>query len=221
MTVTIQIRIKQVLPPPSQQNNNLSTSKSGATTTSNGNESVKSQGESATKAQGDEKANNPNQQKYMCEDSGGRWNSGKCQCMNGFQVDDEGKCVSKVVITAPDKSGGNNPNMLKNVVERDIEKINATTASLGAKIYVSGYPSRQVPGDLGWKLVDAYTDFNTRCSELGEEYSSRAVDDRATGFGEDLDLNMIVTDQTPFVLSECWCFTEGGYQKEGNKCIKK
>lgn len=123
--------------------------------------------------------------------------------------------------TAKPTNDENNPNMLKNVVERDIAAINATPASLGAKIYVSGYPARLVPGALGWKLVDAYTDFNNRCSELGEEYSYRAVDERATGFGEDLELDMIVTDQTPFVLSECWCFTEGGYKKEGNKCVKK
>ena len=115
----------------------------------------------------------------------------------------------------------NNPNMLKNVVERDIAAINATTAKLGAKIYVSGYPARLVPGDLGWELVDAYTDFNDRCSDLGEEYSSRPVDDRATGFGDELDLNTILTDTTPYALSECWCFTEAGYEKQGDKCVKK
>lgn len=42
----------------------------------------------------------------------------------------------------------NNPNMLKNVVERDIAAINATTAKLGAKIYISGYIASLVPGEL-------------------------------------------------------------------------
>lgn len=111
--------------------------------------------------------------------------------------------------------------MLKNVVERDIAAINATTAKLGAKIYVSGYPASLVPGVLGWELVDAYTDFNDRCGDLGEEYSSRPVDDRATGFGDELDLNTILTDTTPYALSECWCFTEEGYEKQGDKCVKK
>lgn len=113
------------------------------------------------------------------------------------------------------------PRMLKNIIKKDIENIKNTEARLGAKIYVSGYSVLRVPGDLGSELVDAYTDFNTRCSELGEGYSYRAVDERATGFGENLELDMIVTDQTPFVLSECWCFTERGYKKEGNKCVKK
>lgn len=38
--------------------------------------------------------------------------------------------------------------MLKNVVERDIAAINATTAKLDAKIYISGYIASLVPGEL-------------------------------------------------------------------------
>lgn len=117
---------------------------------------------------------------------------------------------------------GNNPNMLKNLVERDIAAINATTAKLGAKIYVSGYSSLDLPdGDLFNRLRDAYTDFNDRCSALGVEYSSKAIDARATSFGDELDLNTILTDTTQYVLSECWCFTEEGYEKQGDKCVKK
>lgn len=116
----------------------------------------------------------------------------------------------------------NNPNMLKNVVERDIAAINATTAKLGAKIYVSGYSSLDLPdGDLFNRLRDAYTDFNDRCSALGEEYSSRPIDARATNINNTLDLNTILTDTTQYALSECWCFTEYGYEKQGDKCVKK
>ena len=145
-----------------------------------------------------------------------------CTCNTGYENKDN-KCVPEQSTEHPKSanSDNNNPNMLKNVVERDIAAINATTAKLGAKIYVSGYPARLVPGDLGWELVDAYTDFNDRCSDLGEEYSSRPVDDRATGFGDELDLNTILTDTTPYALSECWCFTEAGYEKQGDKCVKR
>lgn len=196
--------------PPVNNNNDLTTGKPGTSASGQDNGS-------ATKT-------TTNVKKFRCEDSGGNWIGDKCQCMDGFNVDYEGKCfrlLDGIGITVPRKSDDNNPNMLKNVVERDIAAINATTAKLGAKIYVSGYPASLVPGVLGWELVDAYTDFNDRCGDLGEGYSFRPVDDRATGFGDELDLNTILTDTTPYALSECWCFTEEGYEKQGDKCVKK
>lgn len=196
-------------------NNDLSTDKSGTSASGQGNGS-------ATKP-----TTNVSQEtkKFKCKDSGGNWIGGKCQCMEGFNVDYEGKCfrlLDGISITAPRKSDDNNPNMLKNVVERDIAAINATTAKLGAKIYVSGYSSLDLPdGDLFNRLRDAYTDFNDRCSALGEEYSSRPIDARATNINNTLDLNTILTDTTQYALSECWCFTEDGYEKQGDKCVKK
>lgn len=88
-------------------NNDLSTDESGTSASGQGNGSV-------TKTT----TNVPQEtKKFKCEDSGGNWIGGKCQCMEGFNVDYEGKCfrlLDGISITAPRKSDDNNPNMLKN-----------------------------------------------------------------------------------------------------------
>lgn len=88
-------------------NNDLSTDESGTPASGQGNGS-------ATKPT----TNVPQEtKKFKCEDSGGKWIGDKCQCMNGFNVDYEGKCfrlLDGIGITAPRKSDDNNPKMLKN-----------------------------------------------------------------------------------------------------------
>lgn len=80
-------------------NNDLSTDKSGTSASGQGNGSVT---KTTTNVSQETK-------KFKCEDSGGKWIGDKCQCMDGFNVDYEGKCfrlLDGIVITAPRKSDG-------------------------------------------------------------------------------------------------------------------
>ncbi len=74
----------------------------------------------------------------------------------------------------------NNPNMLKNVVKRDIAAINATPASLGAKIYVSGYNIDQLPEDLYDDIYSAMEEFTSKCDE-NEGWFGDYPDDKSWG----------------------------------------
>lgn len=87
-------------------NKNLSTDKSGTPASGQGNGSVT---KTTTNVSQETK-------KFKCEDSGGNWIGDKCQCMNGFNVDYEGKCfrlLDGIVITAPRNSDDNNPLVLE------------------------------------------------------------------------------------------------------------
>lgn len=80
-------------------NKKLSTDKSGTPASGQGNGSVT---KTTTNVSQETK-------KFKCEDSGGKWIGDKCQCMDGFNVDYEGKCfrlLDGIVITAPRKSDG-------------------------------------------------------------------------------------------------------------------
>lgn len=80
-------------------NNDLATYKSGTPASGQGNGSVT---KTTTNVSQETK-------KFKCEDSGGNWIGDKCQCMDGFNVDYEGKCfrlLDGIVITAPRKSDG-------------------------------------------------------------------------------------------------------------------
>ena len=124
---------------------------------------------------------------------------------------------------ADDNLTNNDKNILRNLVNNDIANIENTEAKLGAKIYISGYTASLVPGELGEQLMKAYVDFNTRCSDLGEGYAAQGDNDKANDYDEqeELDLDSIVENTTPYILSECSCFTSKGYEKQGDKCVKK
>ena len=88
--------------------------------------------------------------------------------------------TSKDDKTAKPTNDENNPNMLKNVVERDIAAINATPASLGAKIYVSGYNIDQLPEDLYDDIYSAMEEFTSKCDE-NEGWFGDYPDDKSWG----------------------------------------
>ncbi len=71
-------------------------------------------------------------------------------------------------------------NSLRNLVRRDIAAINATPASLGAKIYVSGYNIDQLPQDLYDSIYYAMNEFTSKCDEI-EGLFGDYPDDNAWG----------------------------------------
>lgn len=80
--------------PPVDNNKNLSTDESGTPASGQGNGSVT---KTATNV-------SPETKKFKCEESGGKWIEDKCQCMDGFNVDYEGKCfrlLDGIGITVP------------------------------------------------------------------------------------------------------------------------
>lgn len=105
--------------------------------------------------------------------------------------------------TAKSTNDENNPNMLKNVVKRDIAAINATPASLGAKIYVSGYSIYQLPENLRNKIYDARQNFIDKCSEPGTLTIETGEEAAYDPLPPDLTEDSILNPTQRYMLAEC------------------
>jgi hypothetical protein len=161
------------------------------------------------------------QQKANCEISSGRWVNNRCQCMGGFSLDASGKCVMNLA-TVEFTSKKSNGNTLRDIVARDIASIRGTSARLGNKIYVSGYSINQLPSDLRDEVLEAYYDFANECSERDESLSATGTgDSEASEYGSRLSADDVLTNSRRYVLAECTCYSEGGYEQSGNVCVKK
>ncbi|MCQ2568579.1 MAG: hypothetical protein MJ163_03210 [Alphaproteobacteria bacterium] len=97
----------------------------------------------------------------------------------------------------------NNPNMLKNLVERDITAINDTPASLGAKIYVSGYSIYQLPENLRNKISDARQNFIDKCSEPGTLTIETGEEAAYDPLQPDLTEDSILNPTQRYMLAKC------------------
>lgn len=144
-----------------------------------------------------------------CRISGGTpINNDNCLCKIG-NPDSTGTCVA-------------NGNTLRQVVEKDIEKIENTLVKLGAKIYTSGYDIDQLPQDLYDKIYAAMNNFTEKCDEIdslfGDYPDSGAWGSNYTNV-EKLNQNYVWTGSGQRVLAECVC--NRGYKQQGNECVNQ
>ena len=117
----------------------------------------------------------------------------------------------------------NNPNMLKNLVERDIATINATMAKVGAKIYVSGYSVKRLPAPLEEKMSDAYINFSSKCNDndngasISGVNTNQAMEDGAI-YAQDY---VVPSPSSKYLLGSCLCDEQGGFVEKQGVCVEK